>query len=149
MLKETEVIHQFVKREMLCGSRVTCRPAPTNTDQDVVVLVADILATASWEGRPGSAMKEYAAMSSGLASCGWCVGGSGEGDDDFESWTKGDINLILTADVDFYEKFVTATTVCQDLNIMEKHKRKMVFQAILYGNRPYHPESNGLPGVPF
>lgn len=149
MLKETEVIHQFVKREMLCGSRVTCRPAPTNTDQDVIVLVADILATASRERRPGSAMKEYAAMSSGLASSGWCVGGSGEGDDDFESWTKGDINLILTADNDFYEKFVTATTVCQNLNIMEKHKRQMVFQSILYGNRPYSPEPNGLPGVPF
>mgnify|MGYP001572939521 CR=1 FL=1 len=42
MLKEVEVIRDHVLRAMLCGSRVTCRPAPTGTDQDVIVLVQHI-----------------------------------------------------------------------------------------------------------
>ena len=40
MLKEVEVIRDHVLRAMLCGSRVTCRPAPTGTDQDVIVFGA-------------------------------------------------------------------------------------------------------------
>lgn len=144
MLKEVEVIAPAVLRAMLCGSRVTCVPAPTDTDQDVIVLVRDIDATACRKG--GRSYRRYAdEVERPLADAGFECGGSGADDDDFESWTKGDINLILTADPDFYRRFVAATTVARHLNVLGKEDRKALFRAVLYGEACYYPGSDGLP----
>ena len=144
MLKEIEVIASAVLRAMLCGSRVTCVPAPTDTDQDVIVLVRDIDASACWKG--GKSYRSYAdEVERPLADAGFERGGSGSDDDDFESWTKGDINLILTADTEFYERFVAATTVARRLNVLDKEDRKALFRAALYGEACYFPGSDGLP----
>lgn len=132
MLKEVEVIQGAVLKAMLCGSRVTCNPAPTGTDQDVIALVKDIEATAN-NHFTGKALKDYCnEIADPLHAAGFVCGGSGDGDDEFESWTKGDINLILTADVEFYNRFVAATTVARRLNILEKEDRKALFRAVLY-----------------
>lgn len=148
MLKEVEVIAPFVRRAMLCGSRVTCNPAPTDTDQDVIVLVEDIEATATREGRPSSAYKAYFALATALHAAGYVCGGSGTGDDEFESWTKGEINLILTADCEFYERFVAATTVARELNVLDKDLRRALFRAVLYSEACYYPGPHGRPLEP-
>ena len=52
---------------------------------------------------------------------------------DFRSYRKGEVNLIVTADEDFYELSDTATRVCQKLNLHSKEDRVMVFDAVRYG----------------
>lgn len=146
MLKEVATIREHVLRAMLCGSRVTCRPAPTDTDQDVIVLVRHIESSACKVPMPDQteALAELGAMCGALARDSWTYGGSGDQDDDFESWTKGDINLILTADEAFYNRFVAATTVCARLNLLDKDDRKALFRSVLYSEPCYHPGPNGL-----
>ncbi len=106
------------------GSRVTCNPAPTDTDQDILVLVEDI---AEWRER--------------MIEGGFEVAGSIPaaeknvlGADQFESYTKDDINLIVTSDAMFFSKFMAATHVAKRLNLLNKNDRKALFQAVLYGN---------------
>lgn len=149
MLKEVEVIQGAALKAMLCGSRVTCNPAPTDTDQDVIVLVKDIAATVS-RGFLVNTCDEYTeTVARPLYEAGFMVGGSGSGDDEFESWSRGDINLILTADEEFYERFVAATTVARRLNILDKEDRKALFRAVLYSENCYFPLEDGKPGAPF
>lgn len=132
-LYEVEVIKGRVLRAMLVGSRVTCNPPVVGTDQDVLVLVKHI--EASEINNPEFSSDDWAevdAMHHELRSGGWVIGGSGAQDDDFESWTNGDVNLILTASEKFYNLFVAATAVCKRLNILDKEDRKAVFRAVLY-----------------
>lgn len=153
MLKEVEVIGAAVIKAMLCGSRVTCVPAPTDTDQDVIVLVRDINDTAKDSKHPKHYKEYVKSIEVPLMSAGYVCGGSGEGDDEFESWTKGEVNLILTADPNFYARFVAATTVARRLNILDKEDRKALFRSVLYSEPCYVTDETGLEmgrgGVPF
>ena len=109
-----------------CGSRVTCNPAPTDTDQDYLVEVKDDINTISevvnrlqsfgfrWEGG-----EHYQQAMTG----------------DFMSWRREDQNLIVTANAAFAERHRTATMVCTRLNLLKKDDRIALFQAVLYGNR--------------
>lgn len=121
-LNETTVIREFVKDEMLCGSRVTCNPAPTDTDQDVLVRIDK------------AAIGEVATV---LYRNGWNLGGSGDQDSEFESWTKADINLILVWDLDFYARHACATGLCKHLNLLSKADRQAAFRAMLYNESPW------------
>jgi hypothetical protein len=121
-LNETAVIREFVKDEMLCGSRVTCNPPVTGTDQDVLVRINRIY---------------LGDVAKALYGDGWNLGGSGQADDDFESWTKGDINLILVWDLDFYARHACATALCRGLNLLAKGDRCVVFRAMLYNESPW------------
>jgi hypothetical protein len=107
------------------GSRVTCNPAPTNTDADYLVLVKNAY--------------EFRDL---VFSEGWALGGSMVlddanspvlPDDGFSSYTKYDVNLIVTADETFFNKFILATHVAKSLNLLDKAHRICLFQAILYG----------------
>lgn len=131
-LNETAVIREFVKEEMLCGSRVTCNPAPTHTDQDVLVLVKSIAS-----GAVGLDRASYDALCHKLDADGWTLGGSGSQDADFESWTKGDINLILVDSLDFYARHACATALCKHLNLLSKADRQAAFRAMLYNESPW------------
>lgn len=115
----------------LVGSRVTCDPPPVDTDQDVLVLTDELL----WRGY----------MSPYLEQTGFIVGGSDCGDQalylasndmTFQSFTHGELNLIVTFSQQFYDRFVAATAVAKALNLLEKVDRIMLFQAVLYGNAP-------------
>lgn len=111
------------------GSRVTCRPAPTNTDADYLLLV----------GVDGVQL-----LQADLVEHGWSIGGSKpvlvdevdfKPDEDFTSFTRGELNLIVTASPLFYNRFLAATEVSKALNIMVKADRISLFQAVLYGKR--------------
>lgn len=109
-----------------CGSRVTCDPAPVDTDEDFLVVVpSDQLKVAAvvdklgdsgfrWEGS-----EHYQIVAAG----------------DFMSWRKGVANLIVTANEAFAARHRAATHVCKRLNLLKKQDRVALFQAVLYGNK--------------
>ena len=110
-------LDKVVKMEYV-GSRITCNPAPTDTDEDVLLLTDDL------ETLIGDCIE---------------VGFTRDGDtkasypEGFVSLRNGSMNFIITDDEEFYKKFMLATHVCKSLNLMEKNNRITVFQAILYG----------------
>ena len=111
------------------GSRVTCDPAPTDTDRDWLVLVPP---------------EKFAAFQTFLIDAGWSQGGSDtpdesnetEPDDRFQSYTLGVENVIATCSEQFHRRFLAATSVAKLLNLQDKSHRIALFQAVLYAN-PY------------
>ncbi len=116
------------------GSRYICVPAPTDTDTDYVVLVAN-LQTAIAE----------------LKKVGWSIGGEDNEsytnqliDDDELSWFSAKkridgelVNYIVMTDVERFNKWVTATELCKKLNLLKKDQRIAVFQVIVEGEKLY------------
>jgi hypothetical protein len=109
-----------------CGSRVTCDPPPSDTDEDWLVLAQDshtlsllldqlALAGFQWEGDT----EHYQETTK----------------DGFMSWRKGALNLIVTKSESFWERHRAATHVCKMLNLADKQHRIAVFQAVLYGRK--------------
>ena len=100
------------------GSRVTCRPAPTDTDDDRLLLITD--------------HDELAAHTqlekSGFLRCG------GEGtayafpDDHWSAWRKGELNIILTTSEEFFDRFIMATKMCAHLNLLKREDRVTLFR---------------------
>jgi len=118
----------------LVGSRITCDPAPTGTDQDVLVLTTPHL----WR-------QELEPM---LLGAGYTLDGSDCGNQaeymeeeelSFQSYKLDDLNLIITFHDGFYQRFMAATKVAKKLNLLDKDDRVMLFQAVLYGNPPPVP----------
>jgi hypothetical protein len=109
------------------GSRVTCCPAPIGTDRDWLVWLEE---------------SDYPAFAEALLADGWEVGGSMiPADVDytptgmrFNSFTKGEENIIATASAEFHRRFLAATAMARELNLLDKGARVALFQAVLYGN---------------
>jgi hypothetical protein len=108
------------------GSRVTCSPAPSGTDEDLVILL-----------RQGSSFPHRR-----LEDDAWTQDGSRISDqinrvppeDRFNSFKLDNVNLIITSSPSFFGRFMAATSVAKRLNLMEKADRIALFQAVLYGN---------------
>jgi hypothetical protein len=101
------------------GSRVTCNPPPQNTDIDFLC-------------------RSIQPVDQELKELGFKLEGSpgfytGNDNGSFRSWRRGDVNLIVTPDLHFYELFITATSLAKRFNLMDKNDRIALFQAILYG----------------
>lgn len=124
----------------LVGSRVTCYPAPTDTDQDVLVL-ADLN---TW-GLHLEPLLVAEGFEKGGSDCGDSAGYMGNVPLSFQSFTFGELNLIITFDPEFYRRFMAATQVSKSLNLLDKGDRVMLFQAVLYGNGPVVEQ----PFIPF
>lgn len=119
-----KTVYLNADKVMPVGSRVTCRPAPTDTDADYLVLVAD-----PWAFRGAVFLDGYELGGSLLLDADAPLNSV----DRFSSYTKGDINLIVTGCEQFFNKFVVATHVATRLNLLQKSDRITLFQAILYG----------------
>lgn len=111
-------------RPVQVGSRITCDPPPTDTDEDWLV----------WIERP---IQE---VNIRLVEQGFELGGSVvcKTDKDwkqntFFSYVKGDLNLIVTGNRLFFDKFLEATKFAKQLNVVEKKDRVKLFQCLLYG----------------
>ena len=50
----------------------------------------------------------------------------------FRSYKAGVLNLIVTSNINFYDKFVTATKLAKQLNLLDKQQRITLFKYILY-----------------
>ena len=103
------------------GSRVTCDPAPKDTDEDYLVFSVDELEAETHltdqgfklEGLPGF----YTGNDNGR----------------FRSYRRGELNVIVTPEFEFFERFMTATALAKRFNLARKEDRIALFQAILYG----------------
>jgi hypothetical protein len=51
----------------------------------------------------------------------------------FVSLRSGDVNLIVTSDARFAARFLVATRLATQLNLLNKNDRVALFQAVLYG----------------
>lgn len=99
------------------GSRVTCDPAPQDTDEDFLI---------------------YGDHAERLIGNGFHQEGSPEfytGNDagGFRSFRKGRVNVITTPDHDFFLRFMAATELARRFNLQRKADRIALFQAVLYG----------------
>ena len=124
MLSLNDYIAQLINLIVPVGSRVTCNPPPMDTDRDFLVLVKEI---------------DFNNLLFQLLKEDFEIGGSrvyrrGLTEDDFafQSYTKGDINLIVTASPKFFDKFIKATNIARDLNLLNKQDRIDLFQEVLY-----------------
>lgn len=106
------------------GSRATCSPPPTDTDEDYLVLVKDrqaAVAALKAIGFEYSADPEVVARYEIMGeTSGWA----------FTSLFFGEINYIVTESKFFFERFLTATYICKRLNLLDKEDRIAVFEAI-------------------
>lgn len=125
----TEFLEGKCLKFELVGSRVTCDPAPTDTDQDVLVLV-DLN---TW-GLHLEPLLVTEGFEKGGSDCGDVAGYIGNVPLSFQSFMFGELNLIVTFDPEFYRRFMAATQVSKSLNLLDKSERVMLFQAVLYGN---------------
>jgi len=109
------------------GSRVTCDPPVTDTDNDILCLV------------DSSELKRFLLIA---AVDGFELAGSVPASEldvsieksRFVSLKLGDINLIVTADQEFAKRFMVATWIAKQLNLRVKADRVDLFQFILYAN---------------
>ena len=128
--KEFKKLERLYKRIEPVGSRVTCNPPPTDTDEDYLVLLksddgwdefCDMMDKEKWEF-DGSDIDDAA--------------DTREEWDRFQSFSKNGINLIVTSSELFFRRFMAASSVAKRLNLMNKCDRIALFQAVLYGNEP-------------
>lgn len=104
------------------GSFFICYPQVTDTDKDYVVKVTD-LGTAE----PALLDKGYKVSVSDREEYDLQAEGG------FQAFRKEDINLIVTEDETFFSKFVDATLLAKELNLLKKEDRITLFQYVLYG----------------
>lgn len=103
------------------GSSVICNPPVTDTDIDYVIYTneEDKLDTfLKCEGFESSCQdeEEYDLESEA-----------------FDCYRKGNINLIVTDNYEWYLKWVEATKLAKKLNLLQKEQRITLFKYILYG----------------
>lgn len=108
----------LIKYELV-GSRITCNPPPTNTDQDILVLV--------------KAIPFYQ-----LEQDGWIMGAGSnityrnhDGDFKFLSFRKGDLNYIITTSDRFFDDFMTCTRLAKKFNLLLKEDRVLLFDTFM------------------
>jgi hypothetical protein len=106
------------------GSRVTCNPPPTDTDEDFLVLVKDIQSAVDGLKALGfehsadpEKVEKYIRLQETTQMR-------------FTSLWFGDVNYLITDSEFFFERFLTATHICKTLNLLNKADRVMVFEAV-------------------
>ncbi len=114
-------MHKHIIKAEPTGSRAICTPAPTDTDEDWLILVDD-----------------WAKFSDVAIANEWGVTGPGDSEkypEFFASLRKGEMNLIATESESFFDKFSAATFAAKRLNLLNKSDRIALFQAVLYCNK--------------
>lgn len=121
-----ESIKALAARIEPTGSRYICDPPPTDTDSDWIVLLLSKYTMSD---------VEKLCAAEGLAK-----GGSEVSDrtsvlpDDsvFKSFKSDVLNLIVTQDKVFFARFVHATQLAKQFNLLKKDDRIALFSIILY-----------------
>ena len=134
-MKGTEFLNKIAISITPVGSRVTCNPPPTNTDEDYLVLIdveddqrfhmANVMHAHGFKYEGDEAYGIDAISTDDLTA----ITG-------FKSFRCGDINLIVTSNTVFHERFLAASARAKELNLMLKAERVALFQTVLYG-APY------------
>ena len=122
-----DALGDTIKQVVPVGSRVTCDPPPTDTDEDFLVLIQKgklteflaAVATANFE-QGGSDIPDEANVV--------------PRDDRFFAFRRDEVNLIATMSESFFRRFLAATHCAKRFNLLDKEDRIVLFQAVLYGN---------------
>ena len=101
------------------GSRRTCNPPPTDTDDDYLVLCGDRNQTArslrELGFEPPEDIEEYVALH----------------DCNFISLRFGELNFIVTDDMLWFDKFLTASYFAKKYNVTNKEDRIELFSTVM------------------
>lgn len=111
------------------GSRVTCNPAPTDTDRDILVLCV--------EGEMCEIAEKIQVAGGEL-----CGEDYGEGENLMYPFRLGEDNYLLTEDRDYFYRFLAVTRFAQRMNLMDKADRKALFAAAMDGVCDVMPPTN-------
>ncbi|AEP08930.1 hypothetical protein [Micavibrio aeruginosavorus] len=106
------------------GSKFICNPPVLDTDEDYVFDCSEV----GQADAAGEFLSGYGFYVLDMAD--------DEYDDireNFTSYRLGDLNFIICNNKLFYKKFVLATQLSAELNLLKKEDRILLFQAILYG----------------
>lgn len=104
-----------------CGSRYTCDPPPVDTDDDYLAFTPTMKLS---DAQPDILSEEFELVNGdGYANRG----------KPFESYRKGEINLILTNDKPHFNKFILARDLCKRFNLLGKQDRIDLHDAVMYG----------------
>lgn len=100
------------------GSRVTCSPAPTDTDRDIIVLCVK---------------GELEELAGKILNAGGDVCGQDYHDPEcvLFPYRLGDDNYLLTERADYFHRFIAVTQFAKDMNFMDKSVRKALFMAAM------------------
>lgn len=104
------------------GSRVTCNPAPTDTDRDVLVLCV--------EGEVDEVVSNI------CDAGGECCSAVDYGDSMTAVRLNND-NYIITDKREYFDKFIVMTQLAKNWNIQTKQQRHELFQAAVDGREPW------------
>lgn len=106
-------LYALCKKAELVGSKAICSPPPQDSDTDILVYTP--------------ATEAFRML---LEVEGWKKDGNyPEGS--FESYKKGDLNIILTFLFAYFHSFVRAKDVCKLLNLTDKAQRIAVHELML------------------
>lgn len=120
--------YAFIPDELLyayypVGSYHTCDPPVTDTDIDFVICsnpdrFEDLVVNLEKQGYRQSNLdeEEYELNGEGFYCC-----------------RKGNINLIVTENKEFFQKWVEGTQLAKKMNLLKKEDRVTLFQYVLYG----------------
>lgn len=119
-----DYIRDLVDEWQPVGSRETCNPPPTDTDQDVLILtegrryhmLREELSANNWDRQFGDG---YENLPSSFVSY----------KQKHEDGTL--VNLILTSDISWFEKFMQAHFSCKEKNLLNKKDRIVEFKKFL------------------
>jgi hypothetical protein len=111
-----EYLIPFLVKKQLVGSRAICVPPPQDTDMDFLCL--------------SKREEDEQLITTLLEKDGYKKDGHYDLSK-FQSFKKGIVNVILTSDKDFYDKFIIAMLVCKELNVLDKKKRIKIHHLII------------------
>jgi hypothetical protein len=113
------------------GSRRTCNPPPTDTDDDYLVLCRDSKETVRSLKELGFEQPKDMAEYIALHDC------------SFTSLRLGELNFIVTDNVDWFDKFLTASYFAKKYNLINKKDRIELFDSVMRSNsrsKDYAPD---------
>ena len=116
----------WVEEYEMVGSRTSCNPPPTDTDEDVLVLVLPENSATFL-----SEMKEVGYVVESKYLDPHTLKTSGLITSQFISLRMDTSNVIVTSNKKWYDKFIMANDVCKAVNLLVKKDRIKVFSTIL------------------
>jgi hypothetical protein len=124
-MKMPDSIDDFCIACVPVGSRVTCNPPPTDTDQDILCLVEE---------------EEEETLFMWIEQRGWDFEGDKKYDmENFTSYRKTiegtEWNLIITTKPEWFDAFMDATRECKEKNVPTKEGRIAVFETHIPKNK--------------
>ena len=113
------------------GSRVICDPPVMDTDEDYLILIPE---------------EDRETIEDLLEQDGYVEGGSGHTYQNFLSYKNYEhnvpINILLTCQKDYFDRFSKATALAKALNLKEKSDRITLFEAVVRDSWPGNEKSN-------